>query len=400
MKLSSVGSNLTLEDKPNDLGSSGTETESISAGQPLPAPGCGQTGSVVDGVGGEEGTSLTERADAFQRRHRVVGFPIGVIYKFVEDQGPYLAALVAYYGFLSLFPLLLLLTSVLGFVLDGRPELQQRILDSTLSQFPVIGDQLADPQGLQGSVGAIIVGGLVAVYGALGFAQAIQNAINVTWSVPRNRRPNPIRARLRSLRLIAVAGIAVVATTVLSGAGSNADAFGADLGRWRTLVALGISILVNGVVFVVMFRIFRPDGVRRRDTVPGAIVAASIWQLLQVFGAVFVGSGVQGSNGTYGVFALVLGLLAWIFLAAVGIVIGSEINVVVVRRLYPRALLTPFTDNVDLTEADQRAYFEAVNSQQFKGFQSVTVRYEDDGQQASARRARNESNEPSDGFDR
>ena len=94
--------------------------------------------------------SLTERFDAFQRRHPVAGFPIGVIYKFGEDQGPYLAALITYYGFLSLFPLLLLLTSVLGFVLDGHPELQQQILDSTLSQFPVIGDELAEPQGLQG----------------------------------------------------------------------------------------------------------------------------------------------------------------------------------------------------------------------------------------------------------
>src|SRR5687767_10078989 len=126
--------------------------------------------------------SLTERADAFQRRHPVASFPIGVLYKFSEDQGPYLAALVTYYGFLSLFPLLLLLTSILGFVLDGHPDLQQQILDSTLSQFPVIGDELADPQGLRGSVGAIVIGGLVALYGALGVAQAIQNTMNVTWS--------------------------------------------------------------------------------------------------------------------------------------------------------------------------------------------------------------------------
>ena len=330
--------------------------------------------------------SLTERVDAFQRRHPVAGFPIGVVYKFGEDQGPYLAALITYYGFLSLFPLLLLLTSVLGFVLDGHPELQQQILDSTLSQFPVIGDELADPQGLQGSVGAIIVGGLVALYGALGVAQAIQNTMNVTWSVPRNRRPNPIRARLRSLRLIALVGATVVATTILSGAGSNARAFGADVAGWSTVAAIILSILVNGAMFVVTFRILRPDGVRRRDIIPGAIVAAVIWQLLQFFGAVFVSNVVKDSGATYGVFALVLGLLAWIFLAAVGVVIGSEINVVRARRLYPRALLTPFTDNVDLTDADRRAYHDAVNSQQFKGFQSVTVHYEDDGQQASARR--------------
>jgi membrane protein len=330
--------------------------------------------------------SLTERVDAFQRRHRVAGFPIGVIYKFGEDQGPYLAALITYYGFLSLFPLLLLLTSVLGFVLDGHPELQDRILDSTLSQFPVIGDELADPQGLRGSIGAIIVGGLVALYGALGVAQAVQNTMNVTWSVPRNRRPNPIRARLRSLRLIAMVGIAVVATTILSGAGSNGEAFGADVGGWSPIAAIALSLLVNGAVFVVTFRIFRPKGVRRRDVIPGAIVAAVIWQLLQIFGTVFVGNVVKNSGATYGVFALVLGLFAWIFLAAIGVVIGSEINVVRTKRLYPRALLTPFTDNVDLTDADRRAYLDAVNAQQFKGFQSVTVHYENDGQHASARR--------------
>lgn len=342
---------------------------------------------------------MTERVDAFQRRHPVVGFPLGVIYKFGEDQGPYLAALITYYGFLSLFPLLLLLTSVLGFVLDGRPELQQQILDSTLSQFPVIGDEIADPQGLQGNIGAIIVGGLIALYGALGIAQAIQNAMNVTWAVPRNRRPNPLQARLRSLRLIAVAGIAVVATTILSGAGSNAGAFGASVGARSTVAALVVSILVNGVVFVVTFRMFRPDKVRNRDVIPGALVAAAIWQLLQFFGTAFVGNIVKDSGATYGVFALVLGLLAWIFLAAVGLVIGTEINVVRTKRLYPRALLTPFTDNVDLTDADRRAYHDAVSSQQFKGFQSVTVDYEDDGQRASARRARVETPEPLGGTD-
>jgi len=326
---------------------------------------------------------LTERIDAFQRRHPVASFPIGVIYKFGEDQGPYLAALITYYGFLSLFPLLLLLTSVLGFALEGHPHLQQRILDSTLSQFPVIGDQLAEPHGLRGSVGAIIVGGLVAVYGALGVAQAIQHAMNVTWSVPRNHRPNPIRARVRSLRLIALVGIAAVATTIVSGTGS----FGTAVGAWGTVVAIVLSMLVNGAVFVVTFRIFRPDQVRRRDVVAGAVGAAVIWQLLQLFGGVFVGHVVKDSGATYGVFALVLGLLAWIFLAALGVVIGSEVNVVRTRQLYPRALLTPFTDNVDLTDADRRAYRDAVSSQQFKGFQSVTVHYEDDGQHASARRA-------------
>ena len=136
---------------------------------------------------------VTGWLDGYQRRHRWAGFPVAVIYKFFEDQGPYLAALITFYGFLSLFPLLLLLASVLGFVLQDNGDLERRILDSALSQFPVIGDQLSDPVGLQGNRTAVVIGGLVALYGALGVAQALQNAMNVAWAVPRTVDRTPSR---------------------------------------------------------------------------------------------------------------------------------------------------------------------------------------------------------------
>jgi membrane protein len=331
---------------------------------------------------------VSQHLDQLQRRHRWAGFPIAVIYKFVDDQGTYLAALITYYGFLSMFPMLLLLTSTLGFVLQGDPELQRQILDSTLSQFPVIGEQLGEPQGLRGSVGALITGGLVALYGALGVAQALQNAMNVAWAVPRNRRPNPIWSRLRSLLLIGVGGVAVLATTVLSALGSSANSFGADFGGLGTVLAIVGAAVVNGAVFVMAFRISTSARTSLRDVVPGALVAALIWQLLQLFGTAYVGNIVKGSGAAYGAFAFVLGLLAWIFLAALGVVLGAEINVVHTRHLYPRALMTPFTDDVDLTIADQRSYTAAAQAQQFKGFQSVDVTYDDEGQHASARRGR------------
>jgi uncharacterized BrkB/YihY/UPF0761 family membrane protein len=143
--------------------------------------------------------SVTARLDAYQQRHSWLSFPLAVIYKFGEDQGPYLSALIAYYGFLALFPLLLLLTSVLGFLLEDNPDLQRRILDSTLRQFPMIGEQLGTPHGLEGNMVAIVTGGIVALYGASGVAHAIQNALNVTWAVPRHRRPNPLRLRIKGL---------------------------------------------------------------------------------------------------------------------------------------------------------------------------------------------------------
>lgn len=314
--------------------------------------------------------STSDRVDAFQQRHRWASFPIGVIYKYSEDQGPYLAALITYYGFLALFPLLLLFTSILGFLLQGNPDLQLRILNSTLSQFPVIGEELGDPRGLQGSGIALVVGGVVAVYGALGVAQAIQNAMNIAWGVPRHQRPNPIRARLRSLLVIVIGGGAALATTVLSALGSSAGSFGVDLGVSTTVLALLAAVVVNAGILLLVFRVSTASPVSLRDLLPGAITAALIWQTLQLFGTAYVANVVKNAGMAYGVFALVLGLLGWIFIGAVGVVVSAEINVVRAKGLYPRSLMTPFTDNVDLTAADRHAYTDAARAQQHKGFEN------------------------------
>ena len=114
---------------------------------------------------------LVEKLDGFQRGRRWVGFPLAVVYKFADDQGSYLAALIAYYGFLSLFPLLLLLVTILGFVLQGDAELQEQLLDSALGQFPVIGSQLRDNvHSLTGNGAGLALGIALTLYGCLGVA--------------------------------------------------------------------------------------------------------------------------------------------------------------------------------------------------------------------------------------
>ena len=323
--------------------------------------------------------SRTERIDEFQQRHPAVGAPIATLYKFHDDQGLYLSALIAYYGFLSLFPLLLLLTSILGFVLQSNPAFEHRILDSTLRQFPVIGDQLSDPHGLRGNGVALVVSLLVAVYGALGVAHAIQNAMNVIWTVPRCRRANPLRLRLRSITLIAIAGLATILAIVLSGLASSATAFGADLSRAGALSIVLAAVVVNSGVFVIGFWICVTRDRSLRSLLPGALTAAVLWQILQLVGTAYVDRVVKGTDVAYGAFALVLGLMAWIFLAALVLVGSAEIDVVRYRHLYPRALLTPFTDNVELTSADQRTYTDIAAAQQFKGFESVTVSFTRNG---------------------
>jgi membrane protein len=317
--------------------------------------------------------SLADRLDRLQRRHPVAGFPIAVVYKYVDDSGPYLAALITYYAFVSLFPLLLLMSTVLGTVLDGDPELQARLIDSALSQFPVVGDQLGAPQELSGGVLGVLVGVLGSLYGGLGVAQAVQYAMNTAWAVPRNSRPNPFLARGRSLLLLGTAGLAVIGTTALSAVGARGDGVAGVVLQVLLFLA---AIAVNAVVFVFAFRLATPRHLTVRQVLPGAVTAAVLWQLLQTFGVTYVGHVMDTASATNGVFALVLGLLAFLYLAAVVGVLCVEINVVRVDRLYPRALLTPFTDDVELTAGDERSYTGLAKAQRSKGFQEVEVTFD------------------------
>lgn len=315
--------------------------------------------------------SLTERIDGFQRRHPRSGYPLAVAYKFFDDQGGYLAALMTYYGFVSLFPLLLVFTSVLGFVLHDNPELQARIIDSALSQIPVIGSQLGESGKLSGSGVAVAIGVVTAVYGGLGIAVAAQNAMNIAWTVPRNSRPNPIQVRIKGAMLLSTVGVAIIALTVLNGIGAAIEL--GSLSHWLTLAG---SVLLNTAVFATAFRLGTARAVGLRDVLPGAIVAGIGWQALQKFGSIYVERVIGRASETYGVFAVVLGLLAFLYLASVLIVVCLELNVVRVDKLYPRSLLTPFTDNVVLTAGDKAAYTAQARAQRSKGFEKISVSFD------------------------
>ncbi|MFG2084885.1 MULTISPECIES: YihY/virulence factor BrkB family protein [unclassified Spirillospora] len=313
------------------------------------------------------------RVDAYQRRHRWAGLPLAVVYKFVDDQGTYLTAMITYYGFVSLFPLLLLFVTVLGFVLEGNPGLQQRALDSALAQFPVIGDQIgANIGSFRGSELALAAGVVGSVYGALGVVQAAQNALNKMWGVPRNSRPNPVLARVRSLALLAVGGVVLLGTALLSGIITSSGAFGTGV----RAVVIAAAIAMNVVLFTVTFRMLTARPLTIAQVRTGAIVAALVWQLLQWAGTFLFGHWLQGASATYGLFGIVLGLLTWIYLGALTFVLSAEINVVRERRLWPRSLLTPFTDNVELTSADRRAYASYAETERHKGFENVDVDFD------------------------
>jgi YihY family inner membrane protein len=296
-----------------------------------------------------------------------------VAYKYFDDFGAYLAALLTYYGFVSLFPLLLLLSTILGFVLSGDQRLQHEVLTSALHQFPVIGGNLAQPKRLGGGPVGLVVGILGSLYGGLGVAQAFQYAANTMWAVPRNNRPNPVKARGRSMLLLATAGLAVLGTTVLSiVSGGGAGALG-TAGRYLVLVA---SAAVNIAVSIFAFRFAPAKRLSVRDVAAGAVAAAVIWQLLQSFGVIYVRHVIKHASATNAVFAIVLGLLAFLYVTATAVLLAVEINVVRVNRIHPRSLLTPFTDNVTLTSGDRRAYSHQAKAQRSKGFEHVDVNFD------------------------
>lgn len=315
--------------------------------------------------------------DNFQRKHPVVGFPIAVIYKYFDDQGPYLGAIIAYYSFVAVFPLLLIGSSILGFFLQGNAELQDRLLDTALAQFPIVGDQLGRPEGLKGSASAIVVGSLAAAYGCLGVGQSTQNASNVAWAVPRNSRPNPIIIRLRSLVLLGMAGSGILLITVVQVLIDNSHIFGDPASNpniSRLVRLLGIALTVG--IFAAVFKFVSLRRARWIDVLPGAVFCALGWALLQIVGNVFVDMVVVRVSTMNRTFALVLGLIVFLWAFAAVIILGLQVNVVGRRRLYPRALLTPFSDRVSLTDGDRRAYRQYARSQRYKGFQTIDVSFD------------------------
>lgn len=310
-----------------------------------------------------------------------MGFPLAVIYKFFDDQGNYLAAILTFYAFLSIFPLLLLGTSILGFVLEGRPELQEQILDSALAQFPIIGTELGRPGGIQGSTGGVIVGSLTALYGALGLGLALQNVQAAAWAVPRNSRPHPVMTRVNSLVLLMVAGLAIFLISIGSVVLTETELVGglSEHGWFHWLVR-GLTILILGSVMTVLLRMAAARAIRDRGirAAPGGFTIAVLWQFLQWIGAAYTTGVITSAenNSMNATFGLVLGLMGLLYIGAVMGVLGIEVNVVMARKLWPRALLTPFTDSVDLTEADRRAYAMYAQMQRHKGFQTVAVRFD------------------------
>jgi YihY family inner membrane protein len=308
---------------------------------------------------------LLRAADRFQQRHGVLGFPIGVAKKFGDDEAGKHAALLAYYGFMSLFPLLLVFVTLLGYTLANNQDLRQRVIDALTAQFPVVGKQITDSvTAIQGSGVGLLVGIVGTLWGGLGITQSAQDAMNTVWNVPRKDRPSYWFRLARGLGSLLLVVVAIFAATALAQLGRIGSGIA---GR---LLPFAGSLLLNLLVLIVLFQVLTGMWVRWRRLLPGAVCGAVGWSALQTLGVYIVDRQLQRANLIYGVFAVVLVLLGWLYLSAQLLLYAAEINVVLARRLWPRSLLQP-----PLTGPDRRVLTALAESEQRRPEQTIEVSF-------------------------
>ena len=306
--------------------------------------------------------------DRTQQHNRVAGFFFGVVKKFGDDRGSQLAALLSYYGFLSLFPLLLIFTTVLGFI--GNEHVSNSIVGTTLQQFPVFGQQIGEDAAhpLSGSGAGLLIGLLFLLYGTLGFAQAAQHAMAQVWNVPGVVRPGFFPRLGRSLAFFTVLGLGIGMTTVVS---VFATGHGHP-GAWR-MVAFAVTVIVNSALFLVVFRVLTPRSIAATDLWLGAVLGGIGYSVLLAVGTALVQRQLRHSQALYGQFAFVLGLMGWLLLVSQLTVYAAEVNVVRARRLWPRSIVQP-----PLTAADEQVLRDLARQEERRPEERVGVGFEPD----------------------
>lgn len=296
------------------------------------------------------------RLDQFQQRHQHIAFIYAVIKKFGDDQGGYQAALLTYYGFLSLFPLLLVLFTILQIVFKHNSAVQHQVATSINEYLPIVGPQLQqDIHSIRAAGIGLVIGLIVALYGVRGAADALRNMLNNVWQVPRNRRAGFPKSLFQSLTIIAGAAVGfsvLIAVSLFSSVLGHA--------QWLKIVANLCGFVVATATLLFVCNRATSRRVPINDMLLGTVGGAWFIQLLVTFGGLLVRHQLRGANSLYGTFAVVLGLLFWIYLIAQTLVYAAEIDSVRHLKLWPRAIQAD-----KLTEADLQAYKLYANVQSF-----------------------------------
>ncbi|MFD0920040.1 YihY/virulence factor BrkB family protein [Saccharopolyspora rosea] len=281
-----------------------------------------------------------QRVDSFQQRHRALGVAVAVFAKFVEDKSTNLASMIAFWAFFSLFPLLLVLVTLLGFLLPVG--LKDQVLGTVATMFPMLDP--ATVRGLDGSWWALVVGLLTALWSGLRVVRTAQVALNSVWGLPYDRHPTIVQQTARGLVLLATVGVGLVVSTLINGYVSAGVAW-TDLGWPGRVIGYLIAIVLDLVLFAAVFRLLTHRQVTTRDVLPGAVLCGVLFFVLQTASSLIISRYLHTARSTYGPFATVITMLWWFYLQSVITLLGAQLNVVLKENLHPRALRgAPRTD--------------------------------------------------------
>lgn len=309
-------------------------------------------GDNSDGVTNMAKTQL-DRVDAFQQRHRSLAVPIAVAHKFAEDRSTQLASMIAFWAFFSVFPLLLVFVTLLGFFV---PEsIRVNVLTNVAASMPLI--DTSSVHGLSGSWLALVIGLLTSLWSGLTVVRVTQSAFNSVWKLPAGERPKFTKQLGRSLGVLATVGLGLVLSTLITGFVAGA-AGTLHIGWIGPVIGYVVAIALDIGLFVAAFRILTDRQVTTRDVLPGAVLSGVLFWVLQSLSSLIIGHYLSRAQGTYGHFATVLTMLWWFYLQSILTLVGAQLNVVLKEHMHPIALVTP------RTEADQHAHQEAEPVQQ------------------------------------
>jgi YihY family inner membrane protein len=315
---------------------------------------------------------VARRVDAFQQQHTSLAFLYGVTKKFGDDNAGTLVSNLAYSAFGAIFPLLLLLVTVLGLVLSHSKSAYNAVLHSTLSQFPVIGPTMVDPNHIhaiqRGSTVALVISLVMLLWGTTGVAQAGLFTMAQVWNLPGPERPNYPKRLARSFGFLAVLAAGLIVTTFVASFGTFGH-HNPALG----IVGEAVAVVINIGQYFLAFRVLTPKTVETRQLLPGVVIGGIAWTILQAFGGYLIGHDLKNANAVYGTFGLVLGLLAWIYIGVEISIYAAEVNTVLARRLWPRGMVQP-----PLTDADQRSLSLQATQNQRRPEQKVSVSFSEE----------------------
>jgi YihY family inner membrane protein len=299
----------------------------------------------------------------------VVGAAVGTIRKYADDRGTAFANLVTFQIFLGMLPLLVVVLTVFHEILERREDIADAVLESTLAQFPVIGDQLEqDLSTLAASGPWVVVSILGLLWTASGIYHGMQLAMNQVWNVEGVGRQGFVSRHVRALLLFVLVIAAAIGTAFFDVA---------TFLLWLPTPIIGvvaalIQALISAVLLLGILRLTVAPEVPWTRLVPAAVMAGLFWQLLQRVGAWIVTDQLVEARNLYGGIGFVVVTLLWINLLARSVVFANEWAVVSWYQLWPRRIAQP-----PLTEADRVVLERLVRNERRRPEEHVEVWFDE-----------------------